>query len=82
MDEKMAPLRFAADPAAPPRVNLLIPTIDLNHFFGGYITKLALAKRLAEAGARVRIVTVDPVGPLPSAWRDHAGVLQRPRRRV
>jgi hypothetical protein len=69
MDDKVAPLRFAADPAAPPRVNLLIPTMDLKHFFGGYITKLALAKRLAQAGARVRIVTVDPVGPLPSAWR-------------
>jgi glycosyltransferase involved in cell wall biosynthesis len=69
MHEKVAPLRFAAHAGAPPRVNLLIPTIDLKHFFGGYITKLALAKRLAQAGARVRIVTADPVGPLPSAWR-------------
>ena len=43
------------------RVNLLIPTIDLEHFFGGYIAKLNLARRLAERGARVRIVTVDPV---------------------
>ena len=70
MADKTAPLRFRADPAAPARVNLLIPTIDLKHFFGGYITKLALAKRLAGTGARVRIVTVDPVGPLPSAWRE------------
>jgi hypothetical protein len=63
-------LRFRADPAAPGRINLLIPTMDLKHFFGGYITKLALAKRLAGAGARVRIITVDPVGPLPSTWRE------------
>ena len=39
---------------APQRVNLLIPTIDLEHFFGGYIAKFNLARRLAERGARVR----------------------------
>ena len=50
-------------------MNILIPTIDLEHFFGGYITKLNLARRLAERGARVRIVTVDPVGVLPAGWR-------------
>ena len=33
---------------APPRVNILIPTIDLDHFFGGYIAKFNLARRLAE----------------------------------
>ena len=50
-------------------MNLLIPTIDLTHFFGGYIAKFNLARRLAERGARVRIVTVDPVGPLPRDWQ-------------
>ncbi len=34
----------------PQRVNLLIPTIDLEHFFGGYIGKFNLARRLAERG--------------------------------
>jgi glycosyltransferase involved in cell wall biosynthesis len=66
---KIAPLELAVRDDGPPRVNLLIPTIDLRHFFGGYITKLNLARRLAERGARVRIVTVDPVGTLPSSWR-------------
>jgi len=66
---KIAPLELAVDEHAPARVNLLIPTIDLEHFFGGYITKLNLARRLSERGARVRIVTVDPVGALPSSWR-------------
>jgi glycosyltransferase involved in cell wall biosynthesis len=66
---KVAPLELALHEDAPARVNLLIPTIDLAHFFGGYITKLNLAGRLAERGARVRIVTVDPVGPLPAGWR-------------
>jgi Glycosyl transferase family 2 len=66
---KIAPLELAVSEDAPSRVNVLIPTIDLAHFFGGYIAKLNLARRLAERGARVRVVTVDPVGPLPPAWR-------------
>ena len=66
---KVAPLELAISDDAPPRVNLLIPTIDLAHFFGGYIGKLNLATRLAARGMRVRVVTVDPVGPLPSSWQ-------------
>jgi glycosyltransferase involved in cell wall biosynthesis len=65
---KIAPLELAVRDDALPRINVLIPTIDLDHFFGGYITKLNLARRLSERGARVRLVTVDPVGPLPSSW--------------
>jgi len=68
--EKIAPLRLAPSDRAPRRVNILIPTIDLEHFFGGYIAKLNLARRLAERGLRVRLVTVDPVGALPRDWRD------------
>jgi glycosyltransferase involved in cell wall biosynthesis len=67
--EKLEPLDFAARDGAPERVNILIPTIDLEHFFGGYIGKLNLARRLADRGARVRVVTVDRVGPLPPTWR-------------
>ena len=66
---KIAPLELAVREDGEPRVNILIPTIDLEHFFGGYITKLNLAGRLAERGARVRVVTVDPVGVLPEGWR-------------
>ncbi len=65
---KIAPLRWSVAEQAPPRVNLLIPSIDLRHFFGGYIAKFNLARRLAARGARVRIVTVDPVGALPPGW--------------
>ncbi|MFL5822905.1 MAG: glycosyltransferase [Solirubrobacteraceae bacterium] len=67
--EKTAPLELAVSDEAPQRVNILIPTIDLEHFFGGYIAKFNLARRLAERGIRVRLLTVDPVGSLPSAWR-------------
>jgi glycosyltransferase involved in cell wall biosynthesis len=66
--DKIEPLRLAIREDAPERVNLLIPTVDLAHFFGGYIAKFNLARRLAERGLRVRIVTVDPQAPLPSSW--------------
>jgi glycosyltransferase involved in cell wall biosynthesis len=66
--EKIAPLRLAVRDDAPPRINVLIPTIDLRHLFGGYIAKFNLARRLAARGLHVRIVTVDPTGQLPSSW--------------
>jgi glycosyltransferase involved in cell wall biosynthesis len=67
--QKIEPLDLGVSSAAPVRINLLIPTIDLEHFFGGYIAKLNLARRLAERGGRVRLVTVDPVGLLPRDWQ-------------
>jgi len=66
--EKIAPLGFRLREDAPRRVNLLIPTVDLEHLFAGYIGKFNLARRLAERGARVRIVTVDPTPRLPHGW--------------
>ena len=57
-------------PTTRPRaVNLLIPTIDLAHFFGGYIAQAQPRRAARRARAAVRIVTVDPVGPLPAGWR-------------
>ena len=66
---KVEPLQISVTEGAPERVNLLIPTIDLAHLFGGYIAKFNLARRLAERGHRVRLVTVDPTPPLPRDWR-------------
>jgi glycosyltransferase involved in cell wall biosynthesis len=67
--DKVAPLDLAVSDLEPPRVNVLIPTVDLAHFFGGYIGKLNFARRLAEQGRRVRLLTTDPVGPLPRDWK-------------
>jgi hypothetical protein len=66
---KIAGLELELSDHVPRRVNLLIPTIDLDHFFGGYIAKFNLARRLAERGVRVRLVTVDPVGSVPLDWQ-------------
>lgn len=63
------PLSLSVVAEAPERVNLLVPTIELKHFFGGYITKFNLARKLAEHGVRTRILTVDPTEPLPRDWR-------------
>ena len=74
------PLELDIRADAPQRVNLLVPTIDLEHFFGGYIAKLNLARRLADRGLRVRLVTVDHDPAAAAVVAAHGRVLQRPRR--
>lgn len=66
---KIAPLRLRVTSTCEPRVNMLVPTIDLDHFFGAYIGKFNLARRLADHGLRLRIVAVDPTR-LPDTWRE------------
>ena len=66
--EKTKPLDFELHSTAPRRINVLIPSVDLQHLFGGYIAKFNLARRLAERGHRVRVLTVDANGPLPRSW--------------
>ena len=68
--KKVEPLQLSVTERAPKRVNILIPTIDLAHLFGGYIAKFNLARRLAERGHRTRLVTVDPAPQLPRDWRE------------
>jgi glycosyltransferase involved in cell wall biosynthesis len=69
MTNKIRPLTASVEATAPERVNILIPAIDLEHFFGGYIAKFNLARKLAEAGRRVRIITVDPNRSLDKQWQ-------------
>ncbi|HWE07856.1 MAG TPA: glycosyltransferase [Solirubrobacteraceae bacterium] len=69
LSDKIAPLPLLVSDAAPARINLLIPSVDLQHLFGGYIGKFNLARRLADNGQRVRIVTVDPNGLLAPDYR-------------
>jgi glycosyltransferase involved in cell wall biosynthesis len=60
--ERLLPLRLATADDAPERINVLVPSADAEP------AGLHLARRLAERGRRVRIVTVDPVGALPRSW--------------
>jgi hypothetical protein len=57
--DKIAPLNIFVNPNAPRRINLLIPEISFSTFFGGYIAKFNLAKKLLERGHNVRVVIVD-----------------------
>jgi glycosyltransferase involved in cell wall biosynthesis len=66
--QKIAPLLVDTS-SVHRRINLLIPTIDFKYFFGGYITKMNLAQRLAEAGFQVRLVIVDHCDFSPTLWK-------------
>lgn len=66
--EKLRPLRLDVTGAAPRRVNVIHPAIDLKHFFGGFIAVFNLARRLAERGHRVRLIATEP-SDLPADWR-------------
>lgn len=69
MGNLILPLDFSVNETAPKRVNLLVPTVELKHFFGGYITKFNLARKLAEGGHRTRILTTDATPQLPRDWK-------------
>jgi hypothetical protein len=74
ISNQMRPLRLAVGSGEPPRINVLIPYVDLEHLFGGYIAMFNLARRLAERGNRVRVVSLDtPPQPLPEDWRERLG---------
>ena len=55
--EQFAPLRLAVRDAAPERINVLVPAPDA--------ASVNLARRLAQRGLRVRLVTTDLLGTLP-----------------
>ena len=67
--EKTAPIVLKIDPAAPRRINILIPEINFQNFFGGYMGKFNLARKLAEQGYRVRMVIVDWCDMQTEQWR-------------
>ncbi len=58
---KIRPLVLSADETAQPslRVNFLIPELTLSVFFGGYLGKFHLIKKLLDRGLAVRVITLD-----------------------
>ena len=67
--QKIAPLSIRVDNTIKRRVNLLIPEINFSVFFGGYLAKFNLARKLAENGFNVRIVIVDRTDYDPAIWK-------------
>src|SRR5262249_8092683 len=68
MSEKLQPLRLEVSSEAPQRINIIHPSVDLKHFFGGFIAVFNLARRLAERGHRLRLIATEP-SDLPTDWR-------------
>ena len=66
--QHLLPLRLAVADHAPERINLLVTGVDPRDPGEGVPARLHLARRLAERGMRVRLVTVDPVVALPRSW--------------
>jgi len=56
---KIAPLTLSISNKQEVYINILIPSIDFRYFFGGYIAKFNLAKKLVEIGYNVRLILVD-----------------------
>ncbi len=69
LQEKTAPITLDIDTAQPRRVNVVIPEINFATFYGGYIAKFNLARKLLDYGHRVRLVLVDQTNVDPSVWR-------------
>jgi len=68
LERKTKPVPIKISDAEPRRINILIPEIDFTSFFGGYIAKFNLAKRLTEHGHQVRIVMIDQCEENPDTW--------------
>lgn len=66
-EKKTAPLTVVPSSRTELRVNLLLPELRMATFFGGYYSKLALARRLLDRGVAVRIVMLDQ--PTPD-WKE------------
>ncbi len=65
----VSPLTLRVSASHPPRVNLLLATINFDYLFGGYIGMFNLALRLRRDGHAVRIVLLDETDVQMSAWR-------------
>ncbi len=70
LSTKTEVLRLVIDNDQPVRVNLVIPEINFECFYGGYIAKFNLALMLAQRGRKVRLLTVDPCPYQIELWRE------------
>lgn len=68
--QKIAPMKLNIADYFPLRINILIPTIDFKYFFGGYLGKFNLAKKLAGQGFSVRFIIVDYCDFNVAHWKE------------
>ncbi len=70
LQKRLQPLRLQVRSDQPRKINLLIPEINFDFLFGGYLAKFKLAEKLSDAGYPVRIIVLKGVLPDPSVLRD------------
>jgi len=68
--QKTTPLSVSVSAQEKTRINIIIPEIDFNSFYGGYIAKFNLAKRLVELDYRVRFIIVDQCDYNLTKWKE------------
>jgi hypothetical protein len=64
--KKIAPLRLSVSGGVHRRVNLLVPSLQANHVFGGRIAQLNLALCLARQGLRARVLFLEDAAAPPN----------------
>jgi len=70
LSTKTEPLRLVVENDQPVRINIVIPEINFECFYGGYIAKFNLGLMLAQRGRKVRLLTVDPCPYQLDHWRE------------
>ncbi|MCO5314722.1 MAG: hypothetical protein M9938_00940 [Solirubrobacterales bacterium] len=75
ISRKLEPLALEVSDRAPVRINIVHPSIDLKHFFGGFIAVFNLAARLAARGHAVRLITLEQTD-LPADWQDRVSAYE------
>ena len=70
IQQKIAPLRIHYSSNAMKKVNIIIPEINYQTFYGGYVAKFNLIKKLVQAGYAVRVLIVDRCDIDYKAWQE------------
>jgi glycosyltransferase involved in cell wall biosynthesis len=69
ISHNVSPLKLDVSPRYPPRVNLLLATIEFKYVYAGYIGMFSLALRLKRAGHDVRIILHEQTDFKLDEWR-------------
>lgn len=83
-ERKVAPIKLKSVQSKHVRVNIFLPELRLSTFFGGYYSKISLAKQVLAAGVDIRLVLIDQpnvdyieVLKIGNAFPDLEDILQR-----
>ena len=69
ISQNISPLKLDVSPRYPPRINLLLATIQFKYVYAGYIGMFNLALRLRRAGHNVRIILHEQTDFKVDEWR-------------